>query len=103
MKPPLAVGVRPGLQQLLETLATHPSPAVRAEAALLIDRACDPAALGPLLVAIGDPDFFVRSNAGWALVHLGAIARPYAEAVAANSLSDDAREMARLILERISK
>ena len=75
---------------------------VRAAAYWAIDQLRVEAAIPKLLEALGDPDFFARSNAGWALVNLGAPVVSRVEAVALGSANPDAREMALLVLERVA-
>ncbi|WP_440412217.1 TIR domain-containing protein [Neorhizobium petrolearium] len=91
------------LPMLLSALNTDPSAQVRAGAALAIDQLRTPSAMAGLLVALGDVDWFVRSNVGWALVRLGRIALPHVLSVAENSFSSEAAEMAKLVLERMKQ
>ena len=74
---------------------------VRAAAYWAIDQLRVEAAIPRLVEALGDEDFFARSNAGWALVHLGPTVVPAVEVVATRGASADAREMALLVLERV--
>lgn len=85
----------------LRALTRSVSADVRAAAYWAIDQLRTPEAVPALLAGLDDPDFFVRSNAGWALVHLGAAMTESVQRVALHSDSDDAREMALLVLERI--
>ena len=74
---------------------------MRAAAYWAIDQLRVEAAILRLVEALGDEDFFARSNAGWALVHLGPTVVPAVEVVATHGASADAREMALLVLERV--
>ncbi|MFO0649581.1 MAG: HEAT repeat domain-containing protein [Polyangiales bacterium] len=85
----------------LRALTRSVSADVRAAAYWAIDQLRAPEAIPALLAGLDDPDFFVRSNAGWALVHLGPAVTASVQRVALHSDSDDAREMALLVLERI--
>ncbi len=58
------------LQEDLMPLVEHPDPAIRAAAVWRLGRAADPALIPLFLQKIADPEFTVRSSAGWALVAL---------------------------------
>ncbi|NJL57422.1 HEAT repeat domain-containing protein [bacterium] len=80
----------------------------RAMAAWALDRMGIPAsaAVPALLDALRDPVFGVRSNAGWALVHLARRTLPHVVVpdvidVLRDSDSPDARQMAYLVLHNI--
>ena len=82
-------------------LGRSPDAEVRAAAWWAIDQMRAAAAIPQLVEGLDDPDFVARSNAGWALVHIGPEVLPYVEATAAHSASADAREMAGLVLAHI--
>lgn len=50
---------------------SHKEWSTRAEAAFALGKLGDPAAVGPLIAALGDPQTQVRSSARWALVEIG--------------------------------
>lgn len=77
------------------------NPTVRARAAWAIDNLRAEAAVPSLLSALEDPDWDVRSNAGWALVHIGSPAKDAVADLAVSSNSEAAKEMAGLVLQRI--
>jgi hypothetical protein len=83
------------------SLVDDTSPEVRGRAVLALDNIGDSRAKNLFIAALADPDWFVRSNAGWGLVHLGKQVELEVEEVAAKSESQAAREMARLVLERL--
>ena len=85
----------------LLALGDSPDAEVRAAGYWAVDQLRVEAAVPRLVEALSDPDFFARSNAGWALVHLGSAVVRHVEAVAKESASADAREMALLVLERV--
>lgn len=93
------------LQQYLDTvlhaLLHDPDELVRERAAWTTDYLNNPKAIPSLITALNDTSWSVRSNVGWALVHLGRSAIPAVRQVVSESSNKDAREMARLILERI--
>lgn len=79
---------------------------VRAAAAWTLDELGDPDAIPALVDALHDPLFDVRSNAGWALVHLAhrltpQLVVPDMVDILRGKESEDARQMARLVLEHI--
>jgi serine/threonine protein kinase len=74
---------------------------VRAAAAWAIDQLDDPAAIPALLKALHDPSWGVRSDAGWALVHLGPQVIPAVREVHETTKNGAAREMAKLVLDRL--
>jgi len=74
---------------------------VRAAAAWTLDQLQDPKTIPALMKAIHDPWWSVRSDAGWALVHLGPVVREAVEQVLRETTNPDAREMAELILARL--
>jgi hypothetical protein len=89
------------VDDLLVVLRTHQDPALRARAAWALDNISSPTAIPGLLNSLSDPDWQVRSNAGWALVHLGLSAKEGTEAIATTSSSAEAREMAVMVLKRL--
>lgn len=91
----------PTVGELTRRLLEEASAKRRAEAAWQLDLRGDLRALGPLLVALGDSDWTVRSNAGWALVHLGGVVRLHVMEIAENSEDSGSREMAQLVLARL--
>ena len=74
---------------------------VRERAAWTLDYLNNSYALPALIEALHDRSWSVRSNVGWALVHIGPTAIPEVRRVLAESKSTDAQEMAVLVLERI--
>jgi HEAT repeat protein len=74
---------------------------VRERAAWVLDTLNDARSIPALVKAIHDPCWGVRSAAGWALVHLGKGVRSDVEKVLYGSENRDAREMARMILQRL--
>lgn len=79
---------------------------VRGMAAWAIDLMGCPTAVPALVEAMYDPAFGVRSNAGWALVHLGKrimpqFVVPEVIEVLRDDSNADARQMAYLVLYRI--
>jgi HEAT repeat protein len=79
---------------------------VRAMAMWSLDLLGSPATIPVLLRALRDPAFDVRSNAGWALVHLAqrilpALVLPDVIEVLREEENPDARQMAYLVLSRI--
>jgi HEAT repeat protein len=79
---------------------------VRAMAAWALDRLSSPASVPALLGALHDPVFGVRSNAGWALVHMARrlmpeMVVPDVIEVLSDSSDDNARQMAYLVLHHI--
>ena len=76
---------------------------VRTLAAYALDRLGADAATPALLRALSDPCFSVRSAAGWALVEVCADAPENVQSVLEASCDPYAREMAKLVLERLPK
>jgi HEAT repeat protein len=79
---------------------------VRAMAMWALDLLGSPATIPVLLRALHDPAFDVRSNAGWALVHLAkrifpGLVLPDVIEILRNDENHDARQMAYLVLSRI--
>lgn len=79
---------------------------VRAMAAWTLDILGNPDTIPSLINALYDSSFSVRSNAGWALVHLGRrifpnLVVPEVIDVLKDKSSFDARQMAYLILTRL--
>jgi len=79
---------------------------VRAAAAWALDLLGNPETIPTLINAMYDSSFGVRSNAGWALVHMGRrivpnLVVPDVIDVLKDKSSYDARQMAYLILTRI--
>jgi hypothetical protein len=95
------VGGPQHLDRLLELLRGDPDGRVREHAALALDALGDLKAKDGLLAAIEDPVWGVRSQAGWALVHLGRAVLEDVLQVERTSKNPDALEMARLVLERL--
>lgn len=93
------------IEQHLGTVAKmlngDPNEEVRERAAWALDNLNDPISIPELIIALHDPSWGVRSNAGWALVHLGSVVKDVVRKVADESQNRDAREMARLVLERL--
>lgn len=75
-------------------------PEVRACAVWVLDIMKHPAALLPLIAALYDEDYGVRSNAGWGLVHLGPLVVKDV-AVVLRLGTHQAREMAYQVLNRL--
>lgn len=93
-------GLSKHLEQLVRILRSEIVPEVRRKAAQVIDSLGDRRAIQPLLEALSDRDFDVRSSAAWALVHLGPEVRPLVNEVL-NSTNPRARDMAQMILVRL--
>ncbi len=79
---------------------------VRAWAAWALDQLGSPETIPDLVAVLKDPEFGVRSNAGWALVHLArrwsdALVVPLLVDILEESTNDDARQMAYLVLHHI--
>ncbi len=79
---------------------------VRASAAWALDQLGTPAAVPALLEALKDPAFSVRSNAGWALVHMAQrimpeMVMPEVIDILIESENYEARHMAYLVLYHI--
>jgi len=79
---------------------------VRAMAMWSLDLLGSPATIPVLLRALHDPMFDVRSNAGWALVHLAkrifpGLVLPDVIEILRDDTNNDARQMAYLVLSRI--
>jgi serine/threonine protein kinase len=89
------------LDRVLEILRHDPSAKARERAAWALDCLNDARAAPTLLKALDDPDWHVRSNAGWALVHLGSVVKGMVQQVAEESQNRDACEMARKVLARL--
>lgn len=87
--------------EVKQLLCSDPDPEIRARSAWVLDNFCDFSTKNVLLDALNDGDRNVRSNAGWALVHLGKDVREDVERVLRQTTSEDTREMAHLILLRI--
>ena len=86
---------------VVERMLNSESAAVRQRAAWTLDHLHDQRSTAALLQALHDPEWPVRSSAGWALVHLGNVIRKDVEHLDAHTANEDAREMARLVLERL--
>lgn len=81
-------------------------PDVRERAAWALDQLCSPQTVPALIEALTDEAFGVRSNAGWALVHMAQrnipeLVVPDVIDVLSDSHNDDARQMAYLVLHHI--
>lgn len=79
---------------------------VRATAAWTLDLLSDPETIPDLVSAMYDKSFGVRSNAGWALVHIGRrilpnLVVPDVIDVLKDETDNDARQMAYMVLTRI--
>lgn len=85
---------------LCQTLLNDQSPEVRSRVAWALDLAKSSQSIPTLKTALNDPDWSVRSAVGWALVHLGASARDAVMHSSSHLETDDAREMAKLVLQR---
>ncbi|MSP17765.1 MAG: HEAT repeat domain-containing protein [Myxococcales bacterium] len=94
------IGDRAALGQLVELLADADE-SVRIAAAWALDQLHDLAATPCLVIALADLSFEARSASGWALVHLGERVVDEVAAVLRDG-SDDAKEMALLMLRRIA-
>ncbi len=91
---------------IIAVLEGDDEPDVRAMAAWTLDLLGVADAVPTLLAALYDPDFGVRSNAGWALVHLARrlvpqVVLPEVIDVLKDEAHPDARQMAYLVLIRI--
>jgi hypothetical protein len=86
------------LDIVIDTMLNDKSSEVRQSAAFTLDNLNDERALQPLIQAIHDNVFSVRSTAGWGLVHLGDKVIPYMKEIIEKSDNAEAREMARLVL-----
>lgn len=85
--------------RVINLMLSDPVSEVREAAARALDYFNDPRAFPELVKAIHDPDFGVRSAAGWALVHLGAqLVQPEMERISRVSDNAGARQMAHLVL-----
>lgn len=95
----------PALEQCL-LLLRDPDQEVRERAAWALDQLRSPVAVPALIEALCDTSFGVRSNAGWALVHLAQYTVPELVVpdvidVLSSSDDEDARQMAFLVLQYI--
>lgn len=87
-------------------LLTEIDDELRALAAWALDMLCSPVTVPALVEAMHDNSFDVRSNAGWALVHIAQrtipeLVIPEVIDVMRDSDSYDARQMAYLVLRNI--
>lgn len=87
-------------------LVADNDPEVRALAAWTLDQLGSPVTVPALIEALYDPDFNVRSNAGWALVHMAErmipqVVVPDVVDVMRDRNSSNARQMAYLVLNHI--
>jgi SOS-response transcriptional repressor LexA len=89
------------LARLLEILQTDGVPKLREQAAMALDELRDLRTKDGFLNALEDSVWDVRSQAGWGLVHLGHAVREDVLRLKETSKSPEAREMARLVLERL--
>jgi HEAT repeat protein len=89
------------MDEVKNMLRDDPDPEIRARSAWVLDVFSDMSAKDVLLTALYDHDGAVRSNAGWALVHLGRDVAEDVSRVLQTSDSDETREMAQMILQRI--
>ena len=84
---------------MINLLRTDANPRIRERAAWALDNLCDIRAKSALLEALNDPEWVVRSNAGWALVHLGSVVANDVRNIIEKNPNPNVQEMARLILE----
>src|SRR6056297_8300 len=91
------------LNSAARLMLNDPSDKVRERAAWALDMLNDARALPALLKAIHDHCWSVRSNAGWALVHLGEMVRTEVENIYKNSPRSEAGEMACLVLKNLDR
>lgn len=94
--------MRPALGQAVRLL-TDQDAEVRASAAWALDQLGSPVTVPALIEALYDPMFSVRSNAGWALVHIAEstvpqVVVPDVVEVLRDMNHEDARQMAYLVL-----
>lgn len=94
------------MEQVTTILENDTEDEVRAMAAWTLDVLGNPDTIPALINALYDSSFSVRSNAGWALVHLGRrilpnLVVPEVIDVLKDKSSFDARQMAYLILTRL--
>jgi hypothetical protein len=89
------------LHRVMGLLQTETNARIRERAAWTLDCLNRREAVPNLIQALEDPEWGVRSNAGWALVHLGQVVRDEVQRVLNENPNPDAREMARLVLERL--
>jgi hypothetical protein len=89
------------VDRVVALLARDRDEEVRAAAAWALDQLQEPNTMPALIEAIQDPSWAVRSNAGWGLVHLGRSARDEVQRLFRETENEDAKEMARLVLERL--
>lgn len=94
------------LDVVVATLQDDTDPEVRSMAAWSLDLMGNAEAIPALIEALYDPAFSVRSNAGWALVHLGRrylpqLVLPDVVDVLRDEHQPHAREMAYLVLANI--
>lgn len=100
---------REGLQKAMShavRLLVDSDEEVRATAAWTLDQLSNPVSVPALIEALYDPSFSVRSNAGWALVHIAKRTVPQVVVadvveVLRDEYNEDAREMAFLVLYHI--
>src|SRR5262245_25280365 len=88
-------------ERVIGMMLSDPSNSVREAAAHALDNLNDTRALPALIQAIHGRSWGVRSNAGWALVHLGEIVRSEVENVLEKSENQDAKQMALLVLQNL--
>lgn len=94
------------LEALISTMHHDEDDEVRAMAAWSLDLLSSAEAIPALIIAMYDTSFTVRSNAGWALVHLAQrispqLVLPEVIDVLQDYASPDARQMAFLVLSNI--
>jgi len=92
--------------EVVSLLEHDPSEDVRAMAGWTLDLLGDPDTVPALISAMYDKSFGVRSNAGWALVHMGRrifpnLVVPDVIEVLKDENNHDARQMAYLVLTRV--
>jgi hypothetical protein len=88
--------------RVIELMLSDRETDVRENAARALDNLNDPRAFPSLVEAIHDPQFSVRSAAGWALVHLGAdLVAAEMQRLYNTSDNHGAKEMALLVLQNL--
>ena len=87
---------------LLKTLEVERDGAVKTSICQSLRTMKPTANLGPLYMLLYDSDWAVRSAAGWALVDIGEPCRDDVEAIARTAQSEETREMAGLVLEKLA-
>jgi hypothetical protein len=86
---------------VVNLMITDSSPEVRERAARTLDGFGNEKAINPLIEALQDNSFLVRSTAGWGLVHLGRKVTPSLQKLIKTSNNPEALEMADYVLRHI--